>query len=178
MREAVASAQDALSDLTPKARPSPPDAPALAAETDAADVAAVMATLAAIVPPEPEVSPYAVARSQRPDARPRNFQRTVARAAPVRVAAASATVTPRAPTTGSVASRATEQNVLKLNTMNLIGVYGSQANRRALIRLPNGRFEKVKVGDRIDGGRVRSIGQAELQFVKGGRAYKLAMPNG
>ena len=176
VEEAIGADADAVpTGVAPRARPAP-DAPTIDAETDAADVAAVVATLAAIVPPPVETSPYAVARSLRPDARPRTFSRTVSRAAPVEVAAASATITPRTPTTGAVASRATQSKILKLNAMNLIGVYGAQSNRRALVRLPNGRFEKVKVGDRINGGRVRAIGQSDLQYIKGGRTYMLAMP--
>ncbi|CAM4254726.1 hypothetical protein PARU111607_11230 [Palleronia rufa] len=176
VEKAIGADSDAVATgVAPRARPAPA-APAIDAETDAADVAAVVATLAAIVPPPVETSPYAVARSLRPDARPRTFSRTVSRAAPVEVAAASATITPRTPTTGAVASRATQGKILKLNAMNLIGVYGAQSNRRALVRLPNGRFEKVKVGDRINGGRVRAIGQSDLQYIKGGRTYMLAMP--
>ncbi|MEM7074223.1 MAG: hypothetical protein AAF484_04000 [Pseudomonadota bacterium] len=83
-----------------------------------------------------------------------------------------------APTSATVARAATEKNVLKLRRVNLIGVYGSAANRRALVRLPNGRYKKVKVGDRLDGGRVTAIGTSELRYSKSGRSVALKMPQG
>jgi len=86
--------------------------------------------------------------------------------------------TPRNPTRGSVASRATEPNKIRLNDVNLIGVYGSSSNRRALVRLPNGRFVKVRVGDRVDGGRVSAISLDALQYIKRGRSVTLNMPSG
>jgi hypothetical protein len=57
-----------------------------------------------------------------------------------------------------------------------MGVYGSPSNRRALVRLSNGRYKKLKVGDRLDGGRVSAIGDSELSYVKGNRSYVLRMP--
>lgn len=133
-------------------------------------------------------NPQAVAASTRPDGRPRNFARLVARARkakpkeedkPTRVASvAPRTVTPKIPTKTSVAKEATVRNAIKLNRVNLIGVYGKPSSRRALVRLPNGRYQKVKVGDRIDGGRVSAIGDAELRYKKGSRNLVLKMPKG
>lgn len=68
--------------------------------------------------------------------------------------------------------------MLNLARLNLIGVYGGNSDRRALIRLPSGRFVKVEVGDRLDGGRVASISDDELRYVKGGRNITLKMPRG
>ena len=62
--------------------------------------------------------------------------------------------------------------------MNLIGVYGKPSSRRALVRLANGRYQKVQVGDRIDGGRVSAIGDSELRYKKGSRNLVLKMPKG
>ena len=62
--------------------------------------------------------------------------------------------------------------------MNLIGVYGQPSDRRALVRLANGRYRKVKVGDRIDGGRVLAIGDDTLRYQKGGQNLTLNMPSG
>ena len=120
-----------------------------------------------------------------PESRPRNFQRTVARSEqrsqsnePVRVAAASAVARPTGPTRGRVAQQATVANAINLGKVNLMGVYGTPSNRRALVRLPSGRFVKVKVGDRVDGGRVRAIGGDQLSYVKSGRQVVLKMPRG
>ncbi|SFD44861.1 hypothetical protein [Roseivivax sediminis] len=124
----------------------------------------------------------AVAESRAPIARPRNFASIVEQARerqeqqPQQVAAAPRTVEPSAPSSASVTQQATVRNALNLRRVNLIGVYGQPSNRRALVRLSNGRYQKVQVGDRIDGGRVAAIGESELRYVKGGRNVTLEMP--
>ncbi|AVO36413.1 hypothetical protein [Pukyongiella litopenaei] len=86
------------------------------------------------------------------------------------------TVKPSAPSPASVARQATLNNAINLKRVNLIGVYGTPSKRRALIRLPSGRYSKVKVGDRIDGGKVVAIGNSELRYQKGNRTLTLKMP--
>ena len=86
------------------------------------------------------------------------------------------TVKPK--TTASVARQATIDNAINLRKLNLIGVYGTPANRRALVRLPSGRYKKLKVGDRIDGGNVIAIGDGELRYQKRGKNVTLKMPPG
>ncbi|MBC7141937.1 MAG: hypothetical protein H5U18_07230, partial [Rhodobacteraceae bacterium] len=51
---------------------------------------------------------------------------------------------PDIPTTVTVAKQATVKNAIDLGKINLIGVYGSSASRRALVRMPTGRLIKVK----------------------------------
>jgi len=92
-------------------------------------------------------------------------------------AASAAPAAPRIPSRASVAREATIENVLALNRLNLIGVYGSASDRRALVRLPTGRFVKLKVGDRLDGGQVAQIGPDRLLYQKGSRTLALEMPN-
>lgn len=130
-------------------------------------------------------SPLATALSLRPEARPGNFERVVARATPQPRASAAAaatasvaprTVSPAIPSSASVTREATVRNAISLNRVNLIGVYGKPSDRRALVRLSNGRFRKVQVGDRIDGGRVSAIGEGELRYQKGSRNLVLKMP--
>jgi hypothetical protein len=65
-----------------------------------------------------------------------------------------------------------------MDEVNLIGVYGTERDRRALVRLSNGRFVKVQVGDRLDGGRIAAIGRDELRYTKGGRNITLSVPSG
>ncbi|MFD1343456.1 hypothetical protein [Litorisediminicola beolgyonensis] len=126
----------------------------------------------------------AVSVSLSPSTRPSGFARIVeaARAAPPPVRVATATAAPRVvpsvPSSASVSRQATTSNVLNLRKVNLIGVYGQPSSRRALVRLANGRFVKVAIGDRIDGGRVAAIGESELRYVKGGRSVVLSMPRG
>ncbi|NVO54906.1 hypothetical protein HW561_03775 [Rhodobacteraceae bacterium B1Z28] len=88
------------------------------------------------------------------------------------------TVAPKIPSTASVARQATIDNAINLRRLNLIGVYGTPANRRALVRLPSGRYKKLKIGDRIDGGRVIAISDSELRYQKKGRNLTLKMPRG
>lgn len=82
------------------------------------------------------------------------------------------------PSSASVARQATVENAIRLNRVNLVGVYGSPADRRALIRLPSGRFVKVKVGDSVDGGTVAQITDDELFYKKGRRTLSLSIPKG
>lgn len=149
---------------------------------------AVAAALAA--PPAPpaieNATEFATTASVRPDTRPRNFARIVRRAEraepqqETRVASAATiaprTVTPSIPSTASVARQATVKNAINLRKVNLIGVYGKPSSRRALVRLSNGRYKKVVVGDRLDGGRVSAIGDGELRYTRRGRSVVLKMP--
>ncbi|MFP7672878.1 hypothetical protein ACG74X_05915 [Marivita sp. S0852] len=137
---------------------------------------------------QPEATQFAVAQSVQPVTRPRNFSRIVARAREVQqtqraevtqvAAVAPRTVQPRIPSSASVARQATVTNAINLRRINLIGVYGKPSNRRALVRLSNGRYQKVAVGDRLDGGRVAAIGASELRYTKNGRNVVLDMPDG
>ncbi|WP_299862993.1 hypothetical protein [uncultured Roseobacter sp.] len=177
-----------LAELRPPARPAPPLAPSSAAT-------------ASLVPLEEGAAPLqeqgserivasnkdlALAASLRPDARPSNFgqiveraQRTAASAAAVGAASiAPRAVAPSIPSSASVTREATVRNAINLRKVNLIGVYGTPSNRRALVRLSNGRYKKVQVGDRIDGGRISAIGEGELRYQKRGRNLVLKMPKG
>lgn len=129
----------------------------------------------------------AVVVSKTPKARPRNFGAKVDTARKQtagpssQVAAATVapkTVSPRIPSSASVARRATLDNAINLRRINLIGVYGTPANRRALVRMPSGRYKKVKVGDKVDGGKIVAIGDSELRYQKSGRNVTLKMPRG
>lgn len=88
------------------------------------------------------------------------------------------TARPTAPSPTTVAKQATIKNAINLRQVNLIGVFGTPSNRRALVRLSSGRYKKVKVGDRIDGGQIVAIGDSELRYQKGGRNVTLRMPSG
>ncbi|SHH76456.1 hypothetical protein [Marivita hallyeonensis] len=137
---------------------------------------------------QPEATQFAVAQSVAPVTRPRNFSRIVARAQELRqvqstqvtqvASIAPRTVQPRIPSSANVARQATVTNAINLRRINLIGVYGKPSSRRALVRLSNGRYQKVQVGDRLDGGRVAAIGNSELRYTKNGRNIVLDMPDG
>ncbi|SFS68934.1 hypothetical protein SAMN04488040_1595 [Sulfitobacter marinus] len=183
-----------LKTLRPVLRPQSLQQEAAAAAPEAPDSStSVNASLAALGtrPPNPadnvlqNVTPYAVQTSLRPDTRPRNFAKIVQRAErnrpePIQVASAASlvprTVKPTLPSKASVAKQATVKNAIKLRKINLIGVYGKPSSRRALVRLANGRYQKVTVGDRLDGGRVSAIGESELRYTRSGRDVVLKMP--
>lgn len=141
----------------------------------------------------------AVVASLTPPGRPAGFaavvqrvQREAARAHPtpepeaeedeepetVVTAAVAAPRAPPVPSSASVARQATVRDAINIHKINLIGVYGSSSQRRALIRLASGKYVKVEVGDRVDGGRVAAIGDGELRYIKRGRNITLKMPKG
>lgn len=180
------TAQPAFATIRPAARPEDlvPDATEVAAaDTEVPppmpDVAAIDAAvedvvLAALV----DATELAVAASRVPNRRPANFASIVeaTRASASdgsTVIATPQTVTPAIPTSASVATRATTENALNLREINLIGIYGTSNARRALVRLKNGRYVKVEVGDSLDGGKVTSISASRLTYQKGSRTYAL-----
>ena len=83
---------------------------------------------------------------------------------------------PSIPTSASVAREATQENVVRLNRLILIGVYGSSSSRTAIVRTSSGRTRTVAVGDRLDGGRVVVIEASSLIYQKNGRNITLEMP--
>lgn len=138
----------------------------------------------------------AVARSLIPSARPRGFaarveatleaerRRTAAAAARAPAAtpaaapapaATAAAAAPNIPSSASVQREATEARAIRLRDVNLLGVFGTPNNRRALVRMPNGRVVRLQVGDNFDGGRVSAISDSELRYVRGGRDQVLRM---
>lgn len=139
-------------------------------------------------------SKLAVSISRKPAARPKDMSRSVEAAVaaavrtpePTQDAAAAApeddgepelaSAAPKIPTKATVAKQATFSNVLNLSQVNLIGIYGTQNKRYALIRQPNGRYKKVKVGDSIDNGKIVAITASELRYQKRGKLLALAMP--
>ncbi|KPN61868.1 hypothetical protein AKJ29_04420 [Aliiroseovarius crassostreae] len=125
----------------------------------------------------------AITRSLLPRPRPGRFDKIVSSAPSVEDASDGSVViaatppnqvvTPALPTRASVAKQATMKNAIPLRKVALIGIYGSAAKRQALVRLSNGRYVKVGVGDRLDGGRVVSISEGQLVYKKGSRTNTL-----
>ncbi len=153
----------------------------VAAVPDTSAVEAALAEAAETIGPDEDAMSQAVTASLKPRPRPGNLQTTsqttVPREAP-QTQPQQQTAAPRIPSSTSVARAATARNAVNLRQVNLIGVYGSSSNRRALVRLSNGRYQKVEVGDRLDGGRVSAIGTSELRYTKRGRPVVLRMPKG
>ena len=96
--------------------------------------------------------------------------------APAPAVASSAAATPTGSVPRSVADAATQDSTINLRNVNLIGVYGRSNDRRALVRLTNGRYVKVEVGTSFQGGRITVIGDSALNYVVGGQTYSLQVP--
>lgn len=158
LRPAIVPGGVALTALRPATRP----AAVTEAVTDAAPDTAVRFAGA---------TPQAVPASLRPGARPDRIVQAAARAAP----APAAAVVPDIPSTASVTRAATRDDTLDLRDVNLLGVMGTDSNRRALVRLANGRIVTVQVGARLDGGQVIAIGEDELRYSRRGRAVRLEL---
>jgi len=81
-------------------------------------------------------------------------------------------------TAASVAKAATQARGLDLGRTTIIGIIGAGKASRALIRLRSGKIVTVRLGDRIDGGTINSIGDGRLTYVKAGRTHELRMLDG
>ncbi|MDJ1008025.1 MAG: hypothetical protein QNJ13_09400 [Paracoccaceae bacterium] len=177
--EAPSNPNPQLAAVLPQPRPGASGeaaAEATAVAPEAPEVPeAVIAEALAADPAPPEAEPVMTA-SLVPRPRP---ARPAAAPAPSATAAATraAPTQPRIPSRANVAREATIEDAIPLGRLNLIGVYGSANDRRALVRLPTGRFVKLQVGDRLDGGQVAQIGPDRLLYQKGGRTVALEMPN-
>lgn len=172
-----------LSERRPAIRPdSPQEAAAQASLFPGGDGAADPDAVDAAVELALQGTELAIERSLMPRTRPGNIAQIVASAdrtpteAPTAVAAAAVAAGPSIPSNADVSRAATERNAIRLRNVNLIGVNGSASDRRALVRLPSGRFVRVTVGDRLDGGRVAAIGETTLQYVRSGRTVTLEIP--
>ena len=130
-------------------------------------------------PVRPQTLPegQSIARTLRPQLRPRAIELAALLPAPV-VAKPSEIQAPTATSRKAVTRAATRKNVINLRNINLIGITGTSRLRNALVRLPNGQVVKVRIGDRLDGGRVTDISTKSLTYAKSGRSITLDMPRG
>ncbi|OUD09321.1 hypothetical protein BVC71_11540 [Marivivens niveibacter] len=175
-----------LAGLRPRLRPAAVEESAAAAIQESvvipqADVAAIAAAVASAAPrvPVENATPQAVEQSPVPPVRPRNFDRVVSRtddANTVAPTARNAVVQPTGPVPNSVATAATDRNVISLRQVALIGISGSSSNRTAIVRFRNGSVQSVRVGDSLDGGQVTAISERSLNYSKRGRVITLDMP--
>lgn len=168
--DSVLNGADLRGDLlldVPRPRLRPQDiAPAVSQPSAGSDIARTDA----------EAIAAAVAVSLVPPPRPGDLDAQIDDPRPRTTSAPSAA--PTVPSSASVTNRATERNAVKLRRVNLIGVFGTPENRRALVRLGNGSYRKVKVGDRLDGGQVAAIGDTQLRYIKRGENIVLQLPRG
>lgn len=126
------------------------------------------AVAAAVMEPDPNAGTEVELAAAAPDARPEEIDEM---AQPETDGSST-----KIPTKANVAKEATYANVLNLSKINLIGTYGTASSPYALVRQANGKYKKVEVGDRVDGGVVMAITDTELRYQKGGKLVTLKMP--
>jgi len=83
----------------------------------------------------------------------------------------------RIPTGARVGSTATIKDGIVLGDISLIGIYGTSKTRRALVRLPQGRYVQISRGDRVSGWTVSAVGEDAVRIQKGSRNKVLRLPN-
>ena len=79
-------------------------------------------------------------------------------------------------TNTATAEFATQISALPLHNLQLIGVFGTQEERRALLRNPDGTFRTVGVGDRLRQGTVAAIDTDTVILSKGTGTRRLTIP--
>jgi type IV pilus biogenesis protein PilP len=124
----------------------------------------------------------AVAETARPRARPRSLSQTVSRAkanvqtASLTPSTAAGTSKAGTPSPVNIQKEATEKSRFNKRRISLVGVYGTPTKRRALVRMPSGRYVKVKQGQKFSGWKVSAIGESTVRITKGSRNQVLRMP--
>ncbi len=73
-------------------------------------------------------------------------------------------------TSASVGKSATQKRGINPGRTTIIGIISA--------RLRNGKIVTVRLGDRIDGGTINSIGDGRITYVKSGRTHELRMLDG
>lgn len=171
--QALAEAAKAILDIQQR-QPAQPAAEPETAETDAVEQqegsAPVVVTGGTVV--------ASLLPRDRPSERAAAAQAVLSAPVAPAVPKVEAATAPRLPSSASVTKQATVENAINLRQMNLIGVFGTSSDRRALVRLPSGRYVKVQVGDRLDGGQVAAIAENELRYVKNGKNHVLQVVAG
>lgn len=81
-------------------------------------------------------------------------------------------------TSASVAKSATQSRGMDTGRTTIIGIIGAGKASRALVRLRNGRVVTLRLGDKIDGGTINSIGDGRVTYVKAGRTRELRLLDG
>jgi type IV pilus biogenesis protein PilP len=157
----------------------PPVPPARSVEGAPARLATILPpprSVVAVAEPDAETAAPRVLRAPRPALRP--ARPAVAAPAPERAPAAAQPVAPARRTLSAADARSTTvtanpQDVTRLATIRgalpagqagLIGVFGEGSNRQALLRLADGRIQRVNRGDRVEGWTVSAIDDSSVRL--------------
>ncbi|WP_141101966.1 hypothetical protein [Oceanicola sp. 22II-s10i] len=115
----------------------------------------------------------ALKSSLRPRARPDDLDTTPAPQAHVSTRGGDA---PDLPVSADVSREATQTVTYDPTEPLVLGVFGSDASRSALLRLPNGRTLTVHVGDKVTGAPVVAIADDSIVIASAGIAKRLTIP--
>ncbi len=77
------------------------------------------------------------------------------------------------PTGRGLAGAATLKNALSFDKTSLLGVFGTSKNRRALLRMSNGRLKRVSQGEVIDGWVISRIQATSMRMTRGAEVRNL-----
>lgn len=77
------------------------------------------------------------------------------------------------PTGRGLAAAATLKGAITLDQTSLLGVFGTSKNRRALLRMSDGRMKRVSQGEVIDGWVVSRINATSMRMTRGAETRNL-----
>ena len=121
-------------------------------------------------------SKLAVAKAPRPAPRPKSIKpraSVISAASDGAVPASVKAPSRRGPTGPGAANAATLKGAIRLEDMNLLGVFGSKSSRRALLRMPDGQVVRVTKGTVVDGWVISRIDATSMRMTRGGTAQTL-----
>lgn len=78
----------------------------------------------------------------------------------------------------TAAATATVKDGIPLKSTQIIGTIGAGKASRALVRLSNGKVITLRLGDKINGGRITAIGDSRITYVEGGQSKQLSVLSG
>ena len=81
------------------------------------------------------------------------------------------------PEIGDASSIATTQSVLNPSALIVLGIFGTDDDRKALVRTPDGRTGTYRAGDRIEGRAIVAVDDDSLLVRVNGRAHRLQLPS-
>ena len=139
--------------------------------------AAAQDTVAPSEAPRPIIRPVPDdALTPRPRPRPASLaERAQAileagRRAELRAQNAASTRNPR------INAAATIDDGIVLDSIALIGVFGTEESRRALLRMETGEFVRVSLGATVDGWRIIAIGPEEVRLLRARETRLVRLP--
>ena len=93
------------------------------------------------------------------------------------VQAAAAPARSATPSSPRAVAAATQRGVAQRGGVTLIGIFGTGAGRHALLKMPNGRVQRVAAGDQVSGMQIAAVGSDSVQVNNRGRATILSLPD-